>query len=296
MQLKEMKRLSGLFSAPKTTFQVLSDLYLNHETQYVTFHIPVSAPYLILAGNIGQLCDYDAYLSFLIRRCNLYDKVFLVLGALEFQGITHKEGLQLAQHMQEETAVKGKLQILHRKRASVPGTNIAILGCTLWSHIPQDTEAAVLEKVPEFDANEGIREWTISNHNDEHSQDLSWLRNEIENVKTTVGFDTSSSSSPEIVVISSFTPDLHHTLPPWQVHSPWCSALGTDLLNSKDWNGVRYWVHGMTGRTGKAKRHGFKVVSNQRGRVGEDEKGLLGDGISDKEKVDLFDVTKTIRV
>ena len=291
-----MKRLSGLFSTPKTTFQILSDLYLNHESQYLTFHIPVSAPYLILAGNVGHLSDYDAYLSFLIRRCNLYDKVYLVLGALEFHGLTHNEGIQLAQHMQEETAVRGKLQILYRTRAVVPGTNITLLGCTLWSQIPQAAETAVLKKVPEFDANEGIRGWTISDHNEEHVQDLVWLQAEVNDAKALAGTDAASTSTPQLVIVSSFTPDLHHTLPPWQVHSPWSSAHGTDLLNGDHWNGVRYWVHGSTGRTGKAKRFGIKVVSNQRGRVGEEEKGVLKDGISDKEKADLFDVTKIIKI
>lgn len=91
---KRMKRVSGMFSGPKTDFQVLSDLNLDYESQYLTFHIPVAAPYLILAGNIGRLADYDDYLSFLVRRCNLHEKVYLVLGALEFHGITWMEGLQ----------------------------------------------------------------------------------------------------------------------------------------------------------------------------------------------------------
>jgi hypothetical protein len=290
-----MQRLSGLFSPPKTTFQILSDLYLNYESQYLTFHIPVSASYLILAGNVGQLADYDAYLSFLVRRCNLYEKVFLVLGALEFQGLSHAEGLQLARHMEEEAATKGRLQILHRTRVDVPNKNITLLGCTLWSHIPESAEAAVIKKAPEFDANEGIRQWTVSSHNKEHFRDRAWLHAEINDPRTFDGTD-SSTSTQQLVVVSSFTPDLHHTLPPWQVNSPWCAAYGTDLLYGTDWNSVKYWVHGSTGRTGKAKRYGLKVVSNQRGRVGDEEKGILEDGVSDKDKVDLFNVMKVIRV
>ncbi|KAF2443083.1 hypothetical protein P171DRAFT_433424 [Karstenula rhodostoma CBS 690.94] len=291
-----MKRLSGLFSAPKTTFQILSDLYLNYESQYLTFHIPVSASYLILAGNVGQLADYDAYLSFLVRRCNLYEKVFLVLGALEFQGLSHAEGLQLAHHMGEEAATRGRLQILHRTRVDVHNTDITLLGCTLWSNISESAEAAVIKKAPEFDTKEGIRQWTVFDHNEEHFRDLAWLQAEISNPRLFAGTEPSSSASSRLVIVSSFTPDLHHTLPPWQVHSPWCAAYGTDLLNGTEWNGVKYWVHGATGRTGKAKRFGLKIVSNQRGRVGEEEKGILEDGVSEKDKVDLFDVMKIIRV
>lgn len=291
-----MKRLSVLFPALKTSFQILSDLYLNYESQYLTFHIPVSAPYLILAGNVGQLADYDAYLSFLVRRCSLHEQVFLVLGALEFQGLSHAEGLQLARHMEEEAATRGRLQILHRSRVDVPGTNIVLLGCTLWSHIPESAETAVIRKAAEFDANEGIRRWSVSDHNKEHFRDLAWLQAEIKHPRTFAGAESSSASAPQVVVVSSFTPDLHHTLPPWQVQSPWCAAYGTNLLNRTDWSSVKYWVHGSTGRTGKAKRSGIKVLSNQRGRVGEEEKGVLEDGVSEKDKVDLFDVTKTIRM
>ncbi|KAF1976408.1 hypothetical protein BU23DRAFT_588159 [Bimuria novae-zelandiae CBS 107.79] len=283
-------------SPPKTTFQILSDLYLNYEHQYLTFHIPVSAPYLILAGNIGHLADYDAYLYFLVRRCKLYEKVYLVLGALEFRGLTHTEGLTLARHMQEESATKGKLQILHRTRVDVPGTNVTLLGCTLWSHISGTAASAVLKKAPEFDAEEGIRQWTVSQHNEEHFIDLAWLRAEIHPPNMFAGADALATSTPQLVVVSSFSPDLHFTLLPWQVHSPWCAALGTNLLNGNDWIGVRCWVHGSTGRTGKAKRFGMKVISNQRGRVGEEEKGILKDGISEKEKVESFDVTKVFGV
>ena len=113
---------------------------------------------------------------------------------------------------------------------------------------------------------------------------------------TFAGSNASSTSSPQLIVVSSFAPDLHRTLPPWQVGSPWCSAYGTDLLNGNDWSGVKYWICGATGRTGEFKKYGVKVVSNQRGVTGEDDKGVLKDGLSDKQKVGLFDVTKVVRV
>jgi len=291
-----MKRLSGLFGTTKTAFQILSDLYLDHESQYLTFHIPVSAPYLILAGNIGRLADYDLYLSFLIRRCNLYEKVYLVLGSLEFQGVSHWEGMQLVHQLEKEAATRGRLQILYRKKVDVPGTNVTLLGCTLWSHIPDVAVASVLQKAPEFDSEIGIRRWDVGSHNEEHFKDISWLRTELNSHKNLAGSTASPSSSVQRILVSSFTPDLRNTLPPWQVHSPWCHAYGTDLLNNTDWVGIKYWIHGTTGRTGKVKRYGVKVVSNQRGCVGEDDKGILKDGMSDKDKEGIFDITKVIKV
>ncbi|KAF2797115.1 hypothetical protein K505DRAFT_322823 [Melanomma pulvis-pyrius CBS 109.77] len=291
-----MKRFTSLFSSSKSPFQILSDLHLNNDAQYLTFHIPVTAPHLILAGNIGRLADYDAYLSFLIRRCNLYTNVFLVLGSLEFHGITIQQGLDLARRMESEPAVRGKLVILNRTRGEVPGTNVTILGCTLWSKIAGSAEDAVLKKIPEFDREQGIRNWSVASHNAAHDADLAWLQREVQDCVNLTSATASSSAAPQILVVTSFAPELREALSPWQVDSPWSSAYGTELLRGMDWNGVKVWVCGATGRTGEFKKYGVKVVMNQRGCVGEEEKGLLRDGISEKEKRGLFDVLRVVKV
>ncbi|KAF1998741.1 hypothetical protein P154DRAFT_523790 [Amniculicola lignicola CBS 123094] len=291
---RNMRRLSGLFNT-KTPFQILSDLHLNHESQYLTFHIPPTAPYLILAGNIGCLADYNAYLSFLIRRCNLYERVYLVLGSLEYSGLTIPQGLHLASTMEREARLKGKLTVLHQKRVDVPGTTVTILGCTLWSNIPKPAESAVLKKIPEFDKTQGIKNWSVSAHNEAHRADLAWLRQQ---VQTMVSF-TESALAPSVttyLVVTSYAPDTKDTLRAWQIDSPWSTAYGTDILQGPIWGDVKVWVYGATGRTGKFKKEGIKFVSNQRGCVGEEEKGVLQDGMSEKAKVGLFDVTKAIKV
>ncbi|PSN69381.1 hypothetical protein BS50DRAFT_572528 [Corynespora cassiicola Philippines] len=292
-----MKRLSGLFSGPKTSFQILSDLNLHHESQYLTFHIPVTAPYLILAGNIGRLADYNAYLSFLIRRCNLYEKVYLVLGSLEFHSLSLREGLYLAGRLEKEPGLKSRLEILYRARADVPGTNVTLVGCTLWSHIPAAAEPAVAKKIAEFEPSGGIRGWGVAAHNAEHERDLAWLRGQVQaGAAAAAAAASASASRPVVVVVSSFAPEMRETLPPWQVDAPWSSAYGTELLSGMEWGGVKAWVCGATGRSTEFKRNGIKVVSNQRGFAGEEEKGILEDGISEKAKKGLFDVTKTVKI
>ena len=300
-----MRRISGLFSSPKTSFQILSDLHLDHDNQYLTFPIPVSAPFLILAGNIGRLIDYESYLSFLIRRCNLHEKVFLVLGSLEFHGLSWMDGLQLAHKMEKEPATKGRLEVLYETRSEVPGTNIVLLGATLWSRIPQNDVPAVLKKMPEFDESTGIQgEWSVEKHNAEHKRDLKWLKQEVSQVaKPAVGPDGKPASgfaaSPEakqVVVVTNFAPDLRDALDPWLIDAPWSSAFGTDLLGGNEWTGVKTWICGMTGRTCEFKKNGITVVSNQRGREGDHVTGLLKDGMSEKQKVGLFDVMRIVRV
>ncbi|KAF2999838.1 hypothetical protein E8E13_007172 [Curvularia kusanoi] len=303
--LPNIRRISGLFSPPKTSFQILSDLHLDHDSQYLTFHIPVSAPFLILAGNIGRLIDYESYLSFLVRRCNLHEKVFLVLGSLEFHGLAWMEGLQLAHKLEKEPATKGRLEVLYETRSEVPGTNVVLLGATLWSRIPDADVAAVMKKMPEFDEASGVQgEWSVEKHNNEHKRDLRWLKKEAAAVNKPgigpdgkpVGGSTTGPETKQVVVVTAFAPDLRDALDAWNVDAPWSSAYGTDLLNGSDWASVKTWVCGTTGRTCEFKKNNVTVVCNQRGREGEHVTGLLKDGMSDKQKVGLFDVMRVIKV
>ena len=300
-----MKRLSGFFSGSKTSIQILSDLHLDHESQYLTFHVPVAAPILILAGNIGRLIDYENYLSFLVRRCNLHDKVFLVLGHLEFHGLEWMDGLQLAHKMEQDPVTKGRLEILYDTRSEIPGTNITLLGCTLWSNIPDADAEGVLRKMPEFDGKEGIQNWDIKRHNLEHKRDLKWLNDAMKNWPTAspqasgVAAATSPASFKEakrLIVVTAFAPDLRECLDPWQVDAPWASAYGTNLLDGPHFNGIKLWISGTTGRTHEFKRGNMTVVSNQRGRQGEHVTGLLKDGMSEKQKSGLFDVMRVVRI
>ncbi|KAH7071026.1 hypothetical protein FB567DRAFT_539133 [Paraphoma chrysanthemicola] len=297
---ESFKKVTDMFEGEKTQFQVLSDLHLDHESQYLTFHIPVAAPYLILGGNIGRLADYDDYLSFLVRRCNLHEKVYLVLGALEFHGIGWMEGLQLAHKMEQDPVTKGRLEVLYETRSDVPNTNITLLGCTLWSKIPESDTAAVMRKIPEFNEEKGIKDWDIKQHNSEHKRDHKWLLEELKKTQPApapAGGAAPASSAPrEVIVITSFAPDLKAALEPWQVDAPWASAYGSNLLTKGNWAGVRRWISGTTGRTCEFEKGGVTVVSNQRGRKGEDVTGLLKDGMSERQKVGLFDVMKVIKV
>src|SRR5947208_562344 len=76
--------------------QVMSDLHLEAERSYSNFDIPHSAPYLILAGDIGCLLEYKNYLGFLSHQCTRFEHVYLVLGNHEFYGRSREEGLKAA--------------------------------------------------------------------------------------------------------------------------------------------------------------------------------------------------------
>lgn len=97
---------------------------------------PRSAPYLVVAGDIGRLWDYSSYLVFLQAQCGRFLGVFLVLGNHEFIGVSREEGLQLAKNLEDEPILGGKLVVLNRTRFDLASdSNITILGCTLQSQI-----------------------------------------------------------------------------------------------------------------------------------------------------------------
>ena len=120
------------------SFQILSDLHLEVNQQYSSYEIPACAEYLILAGDIGRLTDYNDYRNFLQKQTDRFRSVFLLLGNHEFYNETFDTGIEMAKQLEEDPAFDGRLIVLHQKRYDVPGSNVSILGCTLWSKVPQE--------------------------------------------------------------------------------------------------------------------------------------------------------------
>lgn len=118
--------------------------------QYPDYYIPPKAPYLILAGDIGRLKDYQAYLGFLRRQCASFTKVFLVLGDHEFFGVARSEGLDLVTNLANEPGCHGI--VLNQTRIDLDTSDVTILGCTLHSKIPSDAQLKFQMKVSELDS------------------------------------------------------------------------------------------------------------------------------------------------
>ena len=238
----------------------MSDLHLEVGQQYADFLIPAKAPYLILAGDIGRLKDYQPYLGFLIRQCNHFSKVFLVLGNHEFFGISHAEGLRLARRLQVEPGCIGKLHVMSRDRVDMESSSaLTLLGCTLHSSIPSDAKALVQMKVNDFKHIEG---WTVDDHNSEHQRDLEWLQREIQAIRS-----EKSQIKRSILVITHHAPTTKGTSRPSDLANPWNCAFSTDLLAHKALADTQLWVLGHTHFSCDFKQGHTRVVSNQRGYI-----------------------------
>lgn len=251
--------LPGSRGSEGVKFQIISDLHLEHDHQYANFNITPTAPFLILAGDTGALADYREYSNFLRRHCSLFAHMYLVLGNHEFHGTSYEEALTQAQRLENETDLSNKVTILHRRRVDIDA-NVTLLGCTLWSHIPNEAREAVENKVKDY---RYIDEWSVDKHNFEHQNDLDWLKRQLQQLHQT-------EPMRKVVIITHHAPSNHDTSNPKHTSNPWTSAFSTPLLEGEagTWTGlsnVKYWIFGHTHWTTSYRVAGLTLLSNQRG-------------------------------
>lgn len=183
--------------------------------------------------------------------------MFLALGNHEFYETTFNSGLEKAKQLEKEPCMNGRLVILHQRRYDIPDSGVTILGCTLWSQIPQESTDIVHSKISD---SQKIKQWSVEQHNKAHEADLTWLKDEIQTPRET------SQEKRSVLVVTHYAPSLQRTSSPQHAKNPWSCAFGTDLL-AQSWDGVRVWVFGHTHYTTEFKKNGIRVVSNQRGYV-----------------------------
>ncbi|KAJ2974966.1 hypothetical protein NQ176_g5781 [Zarea fungicola] len=280
--------LSRLF--PRSWYnriQVLSDIHLEVGQQYTSFTFPATAPYLLLAGDVGRLLDYDSYLAFLKKQILRYENVFLVLGNHEFYGMSYSAALESAQRLTEEPSLAQRLVLLSRTRWDSPRSNLSILGCTMWSLVPDERIDIVQSKINDFQKIEG---WTVASHNQVHTQEATWLRDQVAGLAQSKDLDSRS-----LLVATHHAPCIEGSSRPEHAESPWSSAFATEMLASGGWDPVKTWVFGHTHHSTDMVRNGIRVVANQRGYVVPS----TGSGKSMSRKSAMptsFDATKVITV
>ena len=261
----------------------MSDLHLELCRQYATFKVaPTGAPYLVLAGDIGRLVDYEPLLGFLAGLVSSYRRIFYVLGNHEFYTLTYDEGIREAQRLEKEPVLGGKLSILHRTRwdededaADVDvddnrASRLTILGCTLWTHVVPEAHDAVRRSVSDF---KYIRDWSVDAHNRTHAEEVAWLRQQVDCLRREDSSPPSAAGEATrkraVVVVTHHVPSVEGTSRPKYAASPWASAFATELIvPAGAWDGVvSTWIYGHTHYSNDFVREGVRLVANQRGYV-----------------------------
>ncbi|KAI0015796.1 Ser/Thr protein phosphatase [Xylariomycetidae sp. FL0641] len=241
------------------SFQYMSDLHLEVGEQYDDFGFPATARFLLLAGDVGRLVDRDALLRFLEKQTARFERVFYLLGNHEFFGSDHTSTIARAKELEKEPALQGKITLLHQTRFDIPASSVTVLGCSLWSQVPDEARDFVVKKVKDYQQIDG---WTVDKHNRLHASDIAWLRRQARAIQQ-------ESPDRTVVIATHHAPSMRNTSSPVHEKNPWTSAFATDVLSQSpdDWRCVRYWIFGHTHYTNQFEEQGVQVISNQRGYV-----------------------------
>jgi DNA repair exonuclease SbcCD nuclease subunit len=171
--------------------QYVSDIHLEHYTiqtkdqlnpeQWIT---PDSnADLLVLAGDIGNpnKTSYGLFLDWCSKH---WPQVVVIAGNHEFYTLsTSKERLnyyETTNLIRSITSHYTNVHFLDRGRLEIsPGVHI--LGCTLWSGIPDELKKYAVQGINDFRL---IPEMTFEAYKDYHTKDLDWLTTELEELSS----------------------------------------------------------------------------------------------------------------
>ncbi|KAK1998789.1 hypothetical protein LX36DRAFT_680801 [Colletotrichum falcatum] len=199
--------------------EIMSDLHLSHQ-DYKSYHIKPTAPYLAL---------------FWRRRLTALRIVFHVLGNHEPYGSSRDDTAERLQSFQEANRRKTRSR---PGEYAVPDTNIAILGCALFSSVPGARLTAVSNGLSDFCAIDG---WTVEEHCQRHDGDLAWLNARVETMTRDPG--------RTVVVFTHHGPtENSRAVAPLHADSDIRSGFSTDLRGQPCWENaqVKLWAFGHT--------------------------------------------------
>ncbi|KAK3308906.1 Metallo-dependent phosphatase-like protein [Chaetomium strumarium] len=221
--------------------QILSDLHLEAPKAYDTFEIVPKAPHLALLGDIGNVAAHkDDFLGFLTRQLRQFQAVLFVPGNHEAYHSNWPETLGILRAFQEDVRKDGSLGefvLLDRTAFRLPSSNVVILGCSLFSHVPPESRGGVSLGLNDFYQTSG---WDVDTHNDAHKRDLEWLNTQVAELE---------DSDVKIVILTHWTPTRDpRSIEPRHFRSPVASAFSTDLSGEKCFKSdrVKVWAFGHT--------------------------------------------------
>lgn len=134
-----------------------------------------------------------------------------------------RTGLQKPRQLEHEPSLKGLLILPHRKSYDIPGSNVTILGCSLWPKVPDEAKEIVRSKISDF---KKIQDWTVDVHNESHEADLAWLLGEIESIQSK---NETKKQKQSILVVTHHAPSLQNMSSPQHANNPWSCAFGSDI-------------------------------------------------------------------
>jgi len=227
--------------------QLMSDIHLEFDgsEQSIPPWEP-KAPILCLLGDIGygtkkRIKEFNILMNFLATQAKRYEFVLFVPGNHEYYFGEYEEVMQ---NFREAFNPIPNLKLMHKTSLLIKG--VRILGTTLWTKIPEDQLFVATKILNDYSTIEfGNEQLTPKITNQFHTEDVNWLRSEIEKGKT--------NNEPVIILT-------HHA--PYLTDEGWLD--GTDLhelFNAP----VAVWCFGHTHKNVCIEKEGTLLLSNQAG-------------------------------
>jgi predicted phosphohydrolase len=194
-----------------------------------------SAPYLVLAGDIGipQLPTYEQLLT---RESQRFHTVFVVAGNHEF-------------YNGEYTAVKFSIAAICKKFPNVvfldktsywlQESKVRVLGTTLWSHVPAQNAPDVQNGLNDYRLIKySSRALTVQDTVQFFNDEVAWLKREIQ---------TARQKNEKVLIVTHHAPLKKGTSDPRYETSTIECAFTSDL-SSMLGDPVKAWIYGHTVR------------------------------------------------
>ena len=261
--------------------QILSDLHLEVGKAYDIFEIEPKAPHLALLGDIGNVVVHkDDFLGFLTRQLRQFQTVMFVPGNHEAYHSSWPETLDILRAVERESSAPnkdaslGRFVLLDCAIFRLPDSNTVILGCSLFSYVPPESQMAVNMGLNDFYQ---IDKWDVDAHNEMHKRDLAWLNTQVADLEST---------DVRIAIFSHWSPTRDaRAIDPRHVGSSISAAFSTDLSKEKcfESGNIKLWAFGHTHyncdffvdrgdvktnldhESGAAPRGPLRIMANQRG-------------------------------
>lgn len=260
------------------SIQILSDLHLEAPKAYDVFDITSKAPYLALLGDIGTPGPHKPdFFAFLTRQLRRFRAVLFVPGNHEaYCAASWANVLDTLRAFAREVAADpdpslGQFVLLDRamfRPAEDP--SVAVLGCSLFSAVPEASRAAVGRGLNDFYlTGDG---WDVAAHDAAHVRDRAWLNAAVAELEDGEG----DPGVERIVVLSHWSPTTDaRAVEPRHAGSPVGCAFATDMSGEACFRSgkVVVWAFGHTHyncdfvveREGGAGAAPLRLVTNQRG-------------------------------
>lgn len=233
-------------------FQVISDIHSEIKPFNLDTMIP-KCDNLFLAGDIGKPGSNE-YRKILKHSSTNWKNVFVIAGNHEFYKNSYKKTIEIIENDVQEYK---NIYFLNKNSVILNeyNPNIKIMGCTLWSKIPENLYENIENHINDYhlirDCENNYKKINASYTNKLHENQVEWLTQELNNSKY------------KNIVITHHAPSFNNTFDYKYKGKITNYAFCTDLENL--FKNVEIWIFGHTHYNTDIKIENTRLISNQYG-------------------------------